>query len=70
MNDETVQRRIDALEMKLAYVEDFLAKLQAVTVEHSSAIDHLAGENRAIRTKIGELSDSMPDMPSVKPPHY
>lgn len=67
---ENVQVRIEAIETKLAYLEDFLEKLQAVTVEHTATLDHLTAENRAIRTKIGELSDSLQDIPNVKPPHY
>lgn len=70
VNDDNVHARLEQLETKLAYIEDFLAKLQAVTVEHTATLDHLKGENRAIRTKIGEMSDSLQDIPNVKPPHY
>lgn len=67
---DDVHDRLDAIETKLAYLEDFLAKLQAVAVEHTATLDHLTAENRAIKTKITEMSDSLQDMPNVKPPHY
>ena len=67
---DDVNGRLDAIETKLAYLEDFLTKLQTVTVEHTAKLDHLMAENRAIKTKISDMSDSLQDMPNVKPPHY
>ncbi len=62
--------RITAIEMKLAYLEDFLNKLQAVTVEHTAVIDRIQGETRAIKDKITDLAGSAQDIPNVRPPHY
>lgn len=70
MTTDDTSDRLAAIETKLAYLEDFLAKLQGVAVEHSAALDALKAENRAIRTKIGEMSDSLNDIPNIKPPHY
>ncbi|HNY16689.1 MAG TPA: SlyX family protein [Treponemataceae bacterium] len=67
---DTTNERITRIETKLAYLEDFMAKLQSITVEHTEALDHLKGENRALREKLGELSDSLQDIPNVRPPHY
>lgn len=61
---------ITRLETKLAYLEDFMNKLQAITVEHDDAIDRLKNENRALRAKLGEIEDTMQDLPNNRPPHY
>jgi len=65
-----VADRLTGIETKLAYLEDFLAKIQSVTVEHSKTLDRLQAENHALRAKLGELSDAVQDIPNVRPPHY
>ena len=62
--------RIARIEMKLSYLEDFMNKLQAITVEHTDSIDRIKAENRALRDKLGEVSDAIQDIPNVRPPHY
>jgi SlyX protein len=58
------------IETKIAYLEDFMNKLQAIAVEHTETIDRLKNENRALRAKLGELADAVQDIPNVRPPHY
>jgi SlyX protein len=58
------------LETKLAYLEDFINKLQAIAVEHSDSIDRLKMENRALRAKLGEVADAIQEIPNLRPPHY
>ncbi|WP_245523728.1 SlyX family protein [Treponema brennaborense] len=63
--------RCTALEIKLAYLEDFLNKLQNIAVEQGAAVDRLQAENRLMKDKIKELSDNQEgDIPNVRPPHY
>ncbi|MBN1615808.1 MAG: SlyX family protein [Spirochaetales bacterium] len=69
MSDQGEQRIID-LETKLAYLDDFMAKIQAITVEHTDAIERLKAENRALRAKLGEVEDQLQDLPNQRPPHY
>jgi len=66
----TTEEHFTNIETKLAYMEDFINKLQAITVEHSEAIDRFKGENRALRAKLGEIEDAVQEMPNVRPPHY
>lgn len=66
MDDEIVK-----IEMKMAYLEDFLKELQEVTVQQGKLIENLQNENKAMKSKIKELSDSLEgDIPNVRPPHY
>lgn len=62
--------RMTTIEMKLAYLEDFMNKLQAVAVEHGDVIDRLRGENSALKEKLATLEDATQDMPHARPPHY
>ena len=62
--------RIVQLEIKLAYIEDFMNKIQAIVVDQEEAIDRLKGENAAIKEKIGEMEDNFEEIPNRRPPHY
>lgn len=67
---DTAEERLTLIETKLAYLEDFVNKLQAITVDHTDEIDRLKNENRAIRAKMGEIEDAVQDIPNRRPPHY
>lgn len=70
MDTETEKRFIE-IETKLAYMEDFVNQLQAVTVEHTKLIDSLREENKLMAQKIKDMSDLLEgDIPNRKPPHY
>ncbi|HPO02305.1 MAG: SlyX family protein [Spirochaetales bacterium] len=62
--------RLVAIEMKLAYLEDFLGRLQETVLQQNDDLDKIKNENKALRTKLTDLSDAMQDMPHVRPPHY
>ncbi len=68
MNEET-EKRFVALEMKLAYMEDFLLKLQSEAVENQRTIEILREENRVLSSRIQDLSENI-EIPNRKPPHY
>ena len=69
MEDQT--QELIALETKLAYMEDFVNQLQAVSVEHTETIEMLRKENRLLANKVKELSDQAEgDIPNRRPPHY
>ncbi|HAO31136.1 MAG TPA: SlyX protein [Treponema sp.] len=69
MEDQT--QELIALETKLAYMEDFVNQLQAVTVEHTKQIDALREENKLMAQRLKDMSDLLEgDIPNRKPPHY
>lgn len=70
MDTGSTEDRIVSLETRIAYLEDSINKLQAVSIEHATALDHLKAENRAIKSKFGEFEDMLQDMPDRRPPHY
>ena len=64
------EKLITDLQTKMAYLEDFMNKLQAIAVEHTDTIDRLKNENKALRAKLGEIEDVVQELPHIRPPHY
>ena len=70
MENET-NERLTAIEMKLAYMEDFVNQIQNVAVEQTKTIDKLQKEIKMMSDKIREMSDAAEgDIQNRKPPHY
>ena len=70
MENETTTR-LTAIEMKLAYMEDFVNQIQNVAVEQTKTIDKLQKEIKLMSDKMREMSDTMEgDIPNRRPPHY
>ena len=70
MQNET-NERLTAIEMKLAYMEDFVNQIQNVAVEQTKTIDKLQKEIKLMSDKIRVMSDAAEgDIPNRKPPHY
>ena len=66
----SLEHALDAVEMKLAYLEDFTAKLQEVAVEQGKTIDILREENKLLSSRLRDLIDNLEEIPNRKPPHY
>ena len=63
--------RLTAIEMKLAYMEDFVNQIQNVAVEQAKIIDKLQKEMKLMSDRVREMSNAMEgDIPNRKPPHY
>lgn len=70
MEKET-DERLTSIEMKLAYMEDFVNQIQDVTVEQAKTIDKLKKEIKMMSDKIRDMSNVMEgDIPNRRPPHY
>ena len=70
MEKET-EDRLTAIEMKLAYMEDFVSQIQNVAVDQAKTIDKLQKEIKMMSDRIREMSNQMEgDIPNCKPPHY
>ncbi|HKL85891.1 MAG TPA: SlyX family protein [Treponemataceae bacterium] len=67
---KNIDDRLINVETKLAYLEDFINKLQEIAVEHSESIERLKQENRMLKTKLGDIEDSVQEIPNIRPPHY
>ena len=70
MEKET-EDRLTAIEMKLAYMEDFVSQIQNVAVDQAKTIDKLQKEIKMMSDRIREMSNQMEgDIPNRKPPNY
>lgn len=67
MEDET---HFTALEIKIAYLEDFTAQLQNTVLEYSREIDALKRENLRLKARMDDIASSFESMPQNRPPHY
>ena len=63
------QERFVALETKIAYMEDFINKLQEKAISNARQIEILREENKILAGRYEELAENM-DIPSRRPPHY
>lgn len=69
--DKETEDKIIILETKIAYLEDFINKIQQVCVEHTETIELLHKENKLLAQKVKDMSDIIEgDIPNRKPPHY
>ncbi|MDD7126820.1 MAG: SlyX family protein, partial [Treponema porcinum] len=47
-----IEERLTAIEMKLAFMEDFVRQIQEVAVEQAKTIDMLKKENKLISDRL------------------
>jgi len=65
------EERLTQLEIKLAYMEDFMNQIQEVAVQQTKDIEKLKAENKMMAEKIRDLIENAEgDIPNRKPPHY
>lgn len=68
LNEQT-ENRFMAVETKLAYLEDFVSKMQEEVVSQQKTIENLRIENKILSGRIQDISDNL-EIPNRKPPHY
>lgn len=64
------EERLNRIEIKLAYLEDFLERLQAEILERNAIHDRLAAEHAAMKEKLLAVSREVEEIPNRRPPHY
>ena len=66
-----MEERITNIEIKLAYMEDFVNQIQKVAVKQAEEIEKLKHDNQILSQKLKDVYDNMEgDIPNRKPPHY
>ena len=66
-----MEERITNIEIKLAYMEDFVNQIQEVVVKQAEEIEKLKHDNQILSQKFKDVYDNMEgDIPNRKPPHY
>ncbi|MDD5789502.1 MAG: SlyX family protein [Spirochaetia bacterium] len=67
--DTETENRFITLETKLAFMDDFVNKLQQEVVKQHKVIEILREENKILSSRIMDLSENI-EIPNRKPPHY
>ncbi|MBR1721696.1 MAG: SlyX family protein [Treponema sp.] len=67
--EKEIEDKFIALETKIAYMDDFITKLQEEAVENQKMIHLLREENQVLAGRIQDLSENL-EIPNRKPPHY
>ncbi|MDY2843051.1 MAG: SlyX family protein [Treponema sp.] len=67
--EKVTEERFIAVETKIAYMDDFIQKLQEEAVEAAKQITILREENKILSGRIRDLSENL-EIPNRKPPHY
>jgi SlyX protein len=70
MDQQDLKGRLEKIETKLAFLEDFLIRLQDEVVSRNAALDKMTAENNAIKERLLEISGDLEEIPNRKPPHY
>ena len=66
-----MEERITNIEIKLAYMEDFMNQIQEVAVRQAEEIEKLKHDNKILSDKLKDVYENMEgDIPNRKPPHY
>ena len=67
--DTETENRFITLETKLAFMDDFVNKLQQEVVKQHKVIEILREENKILSSRLMDLSENI-EIPNRKPPHY
>jgi SlyX protein len=70
MDQQGLEPRIEKIEIKLAFLEDFLTRLQEEVLERNLQFDKLRAEHGAMKDRLLLLSRETEETPGKKPPHY
>jgi SlyX protein len=70
MDQQSLGSRLDKIETKLAFLEDFLVCLQNEIVDRNAVMDVLKNEHAAMKEKLLQVSRDMEVIPGQRPPHY
>ena len=67
--EKEIEDRFVALETKIAFMDDFISKLQEEAVENQRMIQILREENQILAGRIQDLQENQ-GIPNRRPPHY
>jgi SlyX protein len=70
MDQQGFEKRLEKIETKLAFLEDFTKSLQDAALERNALLDRISAEHAAMKARLLQISRDMEEVPSRKPPHY
>jgi SlyX protein len=70
MENSVIEERLTKIETKLAFLEEFLTRLQEEVITRNGEIEKLRAEHNSVKEKLFQLTQELEEVPSRKPPHY
>ncbi|GHV82561.1 hypothetical protein AGMMS49991_11190 [Spirochaetia bacterium] len=70
MDEQALDGRLEKIETKLAFLEDFLTRLQDEVVRRNAEMDKLTADYSVMKARILQISQDLEEIPNRKPPHY
>jgi SlyX protein len=70
MESTEIEKRMDNVEIRLAYLEDFLNRLQEQVVARAKEADRIGAEHGAMKEKLVQIVSALEEIPNRRPPHY
>ena len=64
------EKRIDELEIRISYLENYLNQLNEIVLENGKMIEAIKKEQLSFRQQMDEVTSQMPGPDAAKPPHY
>ncbi|PKL14749.1 MAG: hypothetical protein CVV52_00515 [Spirochaetae bacterium HGW-Spirochaetae-8] len=65
-----MEERLMQVEMKISFMEDTVATLNALVAEQRKELDTLKAIIERLEARLAAGEESMGDLPNRKPPHY
>ncbi len=66
-----MDNKIQELEIKVAYLEDYINELNKIVINHDVKIDKLILINKQLRERVGFLEENQKETrENIPPPHY
>ena len=70
MEDKHIDVRFEKIETKLAFLEDYIQRLQDEVISRNNLLDKLSAEHKALKEKVVQIAMDIEEIPDRKPPHY
>jgi SlyX protein len=64
------EERIEALEIRMTYLENYLNQINEIVLENGRLLEVIKKDQKSLRQQMNEVSNEIPGPQSAKPPHY
>lgn len=65
-----VEERIDALEIRMTYLENYLNQLNEIVLGNGRLIEYMKKDQKLLKQQILDVTNELPNPSIEKPPHY
>jgi len=64
------EKRVEEMEIRMAYLEDYTLQLNEVVLEGNRKIEYMIEQMERMKRRMEELAENLPAPENQKPPHY